>query len=64
MCDGDGGDDVSDDESDDDELLSGTSSAFSAAPNGFDAATLRAIRLVFDRKKIGAIMLDDIGISR
>jgi len=37
---------------------------FSAATNGFDPATLRTIRLVFDRKKVGAITLDDIGISR
>jgi dienelactone hydrolase len=37
---------------------------FTAVTNGFDPATLRTIRLVFDRKKVGAITLDDIGISR
>ncbi|MEN9508441.1 MAG: hypothetical protein RLZZ621_1004, partial [Gemmatimonadota bacterium] len=30
----------------------------------FDAATLRVIRLVFDRKPVGAILLDDIGVTR
>jgi hypothetical protein len=38
--------------------------AFTATGSGFDPASLRTIRLVFDRKKVGAITLDDIGISR
>ena len=36
---------------------------FRDANTAFDPATLRAIRLVFDRKKVGAITLDDVGIS-
>lgn len=38
-------------------------SAFVAQRAGFDPATIRAIRLVFDRKPVGAIWLDDIGIT-
>lgn len=37
---------------------------FTSAASGFDAGSLRIIRLVFDRKRSGAITLDDIGITR
>jgi hypothetical protein len=37
---------------------------FAAAAGGFDVSSLRTIRLVFDRKRSGAIMIDDIGITR
>ena len=36
---------------------------FRDATSAFDPASIRAIRLVFDRKKVGAITLDDIGLS-
>jgi hypothetical protein len=29
----------------------------------FDPSTLRTIRLVFDRKHVGAVLLDDLGIA-
>jgi len=38
--------------------------AFKAANPSFDASTLRTIRLVFDRKRVGAILLDDVGFTR
>jgi dienelactone hydrolase len=37
---------------------------FVAANAQFDASTLKEIRLVFDRKRVGAVFLDDIGLSR
>jgi dienelactone hydrolase len=37
---------------------------FVAANRAFDPTTLTSIRLVFDRKRVGAVMVDDIGISR
>lgn len=37
---------------------------FRDATTAFDPATLRAIRLVFDRKEVGAITLDDVGITQ
>ncbi len=37
---------------------------FTSAAAGFDVGSLRTIRLVFDRKRSGAITLDDIGITR
>ncbi len=37
---------------------------FTSATGGFDVGSLRTIRLVFDRKRSGAIMIDDIGITR
>ncbi|WP_439642876.1 alpha/beta hydrolase family protein [Gemmatimonas sp.] len=37
---------------------------FTSAAGGFDVGSLRTIRLVFDRKRSGAITLDDIGITR
>jgi len=36
---------------------------FREAAASFDPAALREVRLVFDRKKVGAITLDDIGIT-
>ncbi len=39
-------------------------SAFTAANPAFDASSLRTIRLVFDRKRVGAILLDDVGLTR
>lgn len=39
-------------------------SAFTAANSAFDPTTLRTIRLVFDRKRVGAILLDDVGLTR
>lgn len=36
---------------------------FREAAAGFDPTALRVVRLVFDRKKVGAITLDDIGIT-
>lgn len=38
--------------------------AFTTVEPAFDVRTVRAIRLIFDRKPVGAIMLDDIGITR
>ncbi len=38
--------------------------AFTAANSSFDPTTLRIIRLVFDRKRTGTILLDDIGLTR
>ena len=38
-------------------------SAFAAQTAEFDPAAIRAIRLVFDRKRVGAILLDDIGVT-
>ena len=38
--------------------------AFTASAPGFDAARLRRIRLVFDRKAAGTILLDDVGVVR
>lgn len=37
--------------------------AFVKANSAFDPASLRAIRLVFDKSKIGAIMVDDFGLT-
>lgn len=37
--------------------------AFAGANSAFDPGTLRSVRLVFDRARIGAVMLDDIGIT-
>jgi pimeloyl-ACP methyl ester carboxylesterase len=37
---------------------------FVAANKDFDPVTLTSIRLVFDRKRVGAVMVDDIAISR
>ncbi len=37
---------------------------FVAANREFNPSTLNSIRLVFDRKRVGAVMLDDIAISR
>jgi len=39
-------------------------SRFPSAVGGFDAGSLRTMRLVFDRKQRGAITLDDVGITR
>lgn len=38
-------------------------SAFSGANSSFQPSLLSSIRFVFDRKPVGAVMLDDIGIS-
>jgi hypothetical protein len=38
-------------------------SAFVGQAAEFDPATIRAIRLVFDRKRVGAILLDDLGVT-
>ena len=38
--------------------------AFQRAEPAFDPATVRTIRLIFDRKPVGAILLDDIGVTR
>ncbi len=37
--------------------------AFMKLNSAFDPTTLRMIRLVFDRAKVGAILLDDVGIT-
>lgn len=37
---------------------------FVTANRDFDPTTLTAIRLVFDRKRVGAVMLDEIALSR
>ncbi len=37
--------------------------AFSAGGSAFDPAGLRNIRLVFDRAPVGAVMVDDIGLT-
>ncbi len=37
--------------------------AFTKANAAFDPSTLRTIRLVFDRAKVGAILLDDVGLT-
>ncbi len=37
--------------------------AFTRANAAFDPAALRAIRLVFDRARIGTILLDDVGLT-
>lgn len=37
--------------------------AFAKANSAFNPTTLRTIRLVFDRAKVGAILLDDVGIT-
>lgn len=39
-------------------------SAFTTANPAFDPSSLRTIRLVFDRKRVGAILLDDVGLTR
>jgi hypothetical protein len=36
---------------------------FREASASFDPRALRSIRLVFDRKKVGAITLDDVGVT-
>ena len=36
---------------------------FVDANSAFDPATLRAVRLVFDRTRTGVIMLDDVGVT-
>jgi hypothetical protein len=38
--------------------------AFVEANAAFRAEALRTVRLVFDRKPVGAILLDDIGVTR
>jgi dienelactone hydrolase len=38
--------------------------AFREANAALDVTRLRALRLVFDRKRVGSIQLDDIGVSR
>lgn len=37
--------------------------AFAAANSAFDPGSIRSIRLVFDRARVGAVMIDDIGIT-
>ncbi len=37
--------------------------AFAKGANAFDPSSLRNVRLVFDRARIGAVMIDDIGIT-
>lgn len=37
--------------------------AFSRANPGFNPSTLKAVRLVFDRAKVGTIFLDDVGLT-
>lgn len=37
---------------------------FAEANPEFDPSTLRTVRLVFDRKPVGAVLLDDIGLSK
>lgn len=37
--------------------------AFTKANSAFDPATLRSIRLVFDRARVGTILLDDVGLT-
>ncbi len=34
-----------------------------ASPGGFQPARLRSIRIVFDKTVLGAIILDDVGVS-
>jgi hypothetical protein len=36
---------------------------FSAAESGFDATKVRAVRLRFDRTRVGQVVLDDVGFS-
>jgi hypothetical protein len=36
---------------------------FARGPNGFDASRVRSIRLVFDRTRVGQVVVDDIGFS-
>jgi hypothetical protein len=38
--------------------------AFTKANAQFDPASVSEVRLVFDRKRVGAVMLDDVGITR
>jgi dienelactone hydrolase len=38
--------------------------SFIATNADFDPTTLRTIRLLFDRKKVGAVLLDDVGLSK
>jgi dienelactone hydrolase len=38
--------------------------SFTKANSAFDPATLRTIRLVFDQTKVGAILLDDVGLTQ
>ena len=38
--------------------------AFAKANAAFKVDALRTVRLVFDRKPVGAILLDDIGVTR
>ena len=37
--------------------------AFSKANPAFDPVTLRTVRLVFDKARVGAILLDDVGLT-
>jgi dienelactone hydrolase len=39
-------------------------SAYARANSSFDPSSLRTIRLVFDRARVGTILLDDVGLSR
>ena len=36
---------------------------FARGPGGFDASRVKTIRLVFDRTRIGQVVVDDIGFS-
>ena len=36
---------------------------FARGPSGFDASRVRSIRLVFDRTRVGQVVVDDIGFS-
>ena len=36
---------------------------FTRGPSGFDASRVRTIRLVFDRTRVGQVVVDDIGFS-
>jgi dienelactone hydrolase len=38
--------------------------AFAQANAAFDASALASVRLVFDRKRVGAITVDDIGVTK
>ncbi|MCC6244527.1 MAG: hypothetical protein IT353_16915 [Gemmatimonadaceae bacterium] len=39
-------------------------SAFTRANSNFDPASLRAIRLVFDRARVGQVLVDDVGLTK
>ena len=38
--------------------------AFTRANSNFDPTSLRAVRLVFDRARVGQVLVDDVGLTR